>query len=181
MKSLSSKRSFSRRRKIIIAVVVLLLISAGVGAYFYNKKRQDEALKKEQESSKTTSASEKDSVKKSKASSSSSETLPKNSTTTTSEQIPTSSSLSVSISSVSQVDGMITATAKTNGSGSCVFMYSVGDKDKPVTRQVDIQNNSCSTSISQNEFSYTGSPWVLKITYYNGNNKAEASQSVKIN
>lgn len=181
MKSLSSKRSFSRRRKIIITTVVLLLISAGVGAYYYTQQKQDEALKKERESSKTSSTAKEDVINDPKTSSSSSEGLPKNSTTVTSEQVPTSSNLSVSITSVSQADGMVSATAKTNGAGTCVFLYSVGDKDKPVTRQVDIQNNSCSTSISQNDFSYIKSPWTLRVTYYNGNNKAEASQNVKIN
>lgn len=179
MKSLSSKSSLSRRRKIIIAGVILLLIGASVGAYFYNKQIQDEATKKEQESSDSSHSSKEDIIN-SKNSSNSSEGLPKNSSSTTSEQVPTSSSLSVNIASTSQTGGMVKASAQTSGSGTCVFLYQPADSGKPVTREINVTNNNCSLAISQNEFAYLGN-WKLTVTYYSGGGKVEASQNVTIN
>lgn len=181
---LTLRKSSSRRRRVIIFVVILALIGVGAGTYYVIKTNQDaqekqKALDKDREAAGNNSAKKSD-VSKNKTSNNSGSGLPENSTSTTSNQVPTSSALSVNITSTSQANGLVSASAKTNGDGTCVFLYSAGDKDKPVTRQVSTSGGNCSTSISQNEFSYLGQ-WQLTVTYYNGGKKAEASKNVTIN
>lgn len=185
MKTLSSKKSSFKRRRIIVLAVVIALIGVGASAYYIVKSNQDaqekqKALDRDRNASKTNGNAKTDVINKSKNSNGSSNGLPENSTSTMSNQVPTSSALSVSITSTSQANGMVNAGAKTSGDGTCVFLYSAGDKDKPVTRQVLASGGNCSTSISQNEFSYIGQ-WQLTVTYYNGGKKAEATQNVTIN
>lgn len=181
---LTLRKSSSRRRRIIVLAVVIALIGVGASAYYVVKSNQDtqekqKALDRDRKASENSSA-KKDETTKNKTSNNSGSGLPENSTSLTSDQVPTSSALSVNITSTSQANGMVNASAKTSGDGTCVFLYSAGDKDKPITRQVLASGGNCSTSISQNEFSYIGQ-WQLKVTYYNGGKKAEATQNVTIN
>lgn len=174
MKSLSSKKSSSRRRKIIIFVVVLALIGVGVGAYYYPKIYKQEPAEEQQ------TAETDNSVKKEDTNEAPSEGLPDNSSSVTSDQVEANPSLSVDIADTSQSSGMVRASAKTSGSGTCVFLYEPGDGGKPVSKSTVVSGNVCSFSASQNEFAYLGQ-WKLTVTYYNGGKKAEASQNVTIN
>lgn len=174
MKSLSSKKSSSRRRKIIIFVVILALIGVGVGAYYYPKIYKQEPTGGQQ------AAETDNSVKKEDTSETPSEGLPDNSSSVTSDQVEASPSLSVSIADASQSSGMVRASAKTSGSGTCVFLYEPSDGGKPVSKSTVVNGNACSFSASQNEFAYLGQ-WKLTVTYYNSGKKAEASQNVTIN
>lgn len=106
------------------------------------------------------------------------EGLPDNSPTITTDQVPTSDDLSVDITSTSQEAGVVKASAKTSGSGTCVFLYTT-EGDKPVTHQSESSNGSCHASINEIEFSKLGQ-WQLKVTYYQDNKKAEVTQDVTI-
>lgn len=183
MKKLSSKKSLSKRRKLIILLALIVLVGAGIGMYYYTKYSQEQAEKqavidRDRKAALTDKSAKKDSLDETKKTSSAG--LPDNSTNLTSDQVPTSSSLSVNIASSSQANGFVKATANTNGSGTCVFSYRPADDGMPVTRQVEASGNTCSVNISQNEFTYLGT-WTLKVTYYSNGTKAEASQNVTIN
>lgn len=178
MMTISSKKGSTKRRKklVVIIAATILLLAAGVIAYiFMQQQAEQERLRTTQPSG----SAKNDIINSGKDSTTSNAGLPEDTTTTTSEQVPTSDSLSVSISSTSQSDGLVRASAKTNGSGMCVFLYKPADGGKPVTRQVEITDSTCSFEASQNEFSYLGK-WTLTVTYYSDNNKAEATQDVTI-
>lgn len=185
MKSISSHKS-SKRRRILILIILLVLVGLGVGAFYVQKQDQETAerqgiVERDRRGAKTDKSAKKDAMAQDKDHTTHPNIgLPSDSTSTTSNQIPVSSDLSVDITSTSQSSGVVNASATTSGDGTCVFQYSAGDKDKPVTRQVAVSARNCSTSISQNEFSYLGQ-WKLTVTYYSGGNKAEASQDVTIN
>lgn len=183
MKTLSSKKSSLRRRKIIIFTVIIALIGVGAGAYYVVKSNQDaqekqKALDRDRKASKTNGSAKKDEMAKDKTSNSSGSGLPENSTSTTSDQVPTNPALSVSITSTSQANGMVNASAKTSGDGTCVFLYTK-EGDKPASRQVPASSGSCSSSIPAVEVPYGSVK--LTVTYYNGGKKAEATQNVTIN
>lgn len=180
MKSLSTKKSLSKRRKLIILAVILGLVVAGVGGYYYVRYSQDQAekqkvLERDRKAAETSNSSKKDIMNNKE---SSSEGLPGNSASTTSDQVPTSSALSVTITSFSQSNGYVTANAKTSGDGTCVFSYTK-DGDKPATQQVSAKSGQCTSSIPSVEAPYGQGK--LTVTYYSGGNKAEVSQNVSIN
>lgn len=182
MKALSSKKSFSRRRKIIIFVVLLALIGVGVGAYYITQENQkaaeaDKALDRDRKAAETDKSAKKDAMSKDKDASSS-EGLPENSANITSDEVQTSSELSVEILSTSQSGGYVKASAKTSGDGTCVFQYKRGE-DIPTTRQVSASSGNCSVSINEAEV-LPGSV-KLTVTYYKDGKKAEVSQNVTIN
>lgn len=177
MRISNKKATNSRRRNIAILVVIIVLIVCGIGYYLLEKNKQS-AL----ENNKTlqpSGSAKNDVINGGKDSTTPSTGLPDESTSTTSDQVPTSDTLSVSIITTSQSNGMVRASATTNGSGTCVFQYKPADGGKPVTKQVEVTNNGCSFEASQNEFSYLGK-WTLTVTYYSNNSKAEATQDVTI-
>lgn len=183
MKSLSSRSSYSTKRKVTIAaviVVVLLSIASGLYLYFAGQQNADKNKTDSTNTSAKKDAASQDEDNKSSSSNNGDSGLPEDSTAITSEQVPVSQNLSVSLTNASQSAGLISATAQTSGSGTCVFLYQPADQGKPVTRQVNVENDTCSVSISQNEFAYLGQ-WKLTVTYYSNNAKAEASQNVTIN
>ncbi|MEK7620907.1 MAG: hypothetical protein AAB395_00965 [Patescibacteria group bacterium] len=180
MKALSSRKKSSKRRKIIIFVVILALIGVGAGGYYYksydNQDAKDElSIENDQQFTETDN-----SIKNDDDSEKPTEGLPDNSSSVTSDQVETNPSLSVSITSTSQSDGMVRALAKTSGTGTCVFLYRPDDGGKPVSKSVAINGNQCSFSASQNDFTFIG-PWNLTVTYYDGGKKVEAVKNVTIN
>ncbi len=105
--------------------------------------------------------------------------LPEKSNSSTTDEVPSDPQLSVSIVTTDQANGLVTASANTSqATGTCVFLYST-PQDKPVTRQVGVNDSHCSVSIPQNEFSYIGQ-WTLKVTYYSDGKKTEVEKSVTI-
>lgn len=182
MKALSSKKSFSRRRKIIIFVVLFALIGVGVGAYYVTQENQkaaeaDKALDRDRKAAETDKSAKKDAMSKDK-NASSSEGLPENSANITSDEVQTSSELSVEILSTSQSGGYVNASAKTSGDGTCVFSYTK-DGDKPASKQVAATSGKCSSSLPEPEVPYGSVK--LTVTFYKDGKKAEVSQNVTIN
>lgn len=95
-----------------------------------------------------------------------------------SEEIPLASALSVEITSWKQENRLVESTAKTSSDGMCVFQYTA-DGDKPVVREVKVENNECKSSIPELYFSKIGA-WKLKVVYYNNDQKAEVLRDVTI-
>lgn len=96
----------------------------------------------------------------------------------TSEEVPLSTSATVTISSFAQTNGAVRASAQVSGTGTCVFQYTT-DGDKPVVDEVTVSGGVCSSERPEVEFSKLGS-WTLKVTYYTNNERVEATQSVTI-
>lgn len=172
MKTIKHKSSSKKRQIIIVIFITVIAISIlAFGMFWYNKYNTDidnhKIIRSQNQNSDKTPTQQTGG-------------LPNNTTTTTPSQVPTSTELSISITKVLQSNGIIQASAQTNGDGTCVFLFHPGDKGKPVTHQVETTSNVCSVDISQDEFSYLGQ-WSLNVTYYNGGNKTEASQDVTIN
>lgn len=105
--------------------------------------------------------------------------LPDNSKSITSDQVKDSNELVVNIDSVTQTNGIVSATATVNNSGSCVFLFQPNDGGKPVTKETGVIDGVCSVSISENSFAYIGK-WNLKVTLYYGDKKAEITKDVEI-
>jgi cytoskeletal protein RodZ len=172
-----------RKNKALFIGIPFLLILLGASTAFLivrrnnqqnqtnDTKAQDEA---QTESAKSSAASEENSVN--------SANLPSNSSSLTTNQVPTSSAMTVQISNFSQSNGTVNATATIAGSskaGTCVFSFN-SPEDRPVIKQVPSTLESCSVSIPEVEFSRLGS-WKLTVTLYVDNAKAEATQNVTIN
>lgn len=179
MKTISSRHS-SKKRLILIGIIVAIMLSiAGVGVYLYISQNSTDTGKdksgRADEIKKNTP--EKSSGKNN--STSSSNGLPNDSTEKTTDQVPTDSSLSVTITSTSQSNGQVKASAQTSADGTCVFQYTT-DGDKPVVSQVEASNSSCSTSIPEVQFAKLGA-WQLKVTLYSNSKKAETTTNVTIN
>ncbi len=169
-----SKRS---RKKLVILLtcVVLALIAATLiwinysrGKSVDDQKAKDEA---QTSSAKKSAESELNSDVESKPVSPSGELK---------QDVPTSANRFISITSASQADGNVTATAKiSGGNGDCVFTYSI-EQDKPVTRREASTNSVCTASAPEVEFSRLG-VWNLNVTAYIDGKKMEANQNVTIN
>lgn len=182
MKSLSSKRSLFRRRKIIIFVVLLSLIGVGVSAYYVTQANQkaaeaEKARDRDRKAAESDKSAKKDALSKDKDASSS-EGLPENSANITSDEVQTSSELSVEILSTSQSGGYVNASAKTSGDGTCVFSYTK-DGHKPASKQVSATSGKCTSSLPEVEVPYDSVK--LTVTFYKDGKKAEVSQNVTIN
>lgn len=157
---------------IIIIPIVLIIAAIAIYVIFASNKTRNNSTTTDN----TSSSSSNDT---NKSATPTTEGLPSDSTTTTSDQIPTSDTLTISIDSFTQSGGLVTATASSNNSGTCVFAYKPADGGKPVTKQEVVTNNKCITSISEGEFTYIGD-WILTVTYYNNSQKAEAQKNVTI-
>lgn len=96
----------------------------------------------------------------------------------TSEQIPVSTAATVTITSFSQENGVVRASAQVSGEGTCVFQYTT-EGDKPVVQEVAVSAKSCSSERPEVEFSKIGT-WSLKVTYYTNNERTEAVRDVTI-
>lgn len=166
------KKSHHNRRFWALAAllffVILLISLVFIGLYYVNQHKAD---------TQTTNSNQGSS---SKTSSKATSGLPNDADLMTTDQVPVSSDLSVSITSLSQSDQSVIAKAKTSGNGTCVFLFQPSDNSKPVTRQVSTSNNSCSVNIPVGEFAYLG-VWKLTVNYYNNNARKETSRDVSIN
>lgn len=177
MKTKTRKSLFRKRRNILIFIATVIAI---VGLLICSILSYNQYIKNQNKTTTNTSGgTQSQNQNDNKVPTQPTGGLPDNTTTTTPSKVPTSADLSVSITSISQSDGIVRANAKTSSDGTCVFLFQPGDNGKPVTRQVEITDNACSVNISQDEFVYLGQ-WSLSVTYYNGGNKAEASQDVTI-
>jgi len=172
----SSKKSMRGNKKLYLALLLILLLAVGgsLFAYAHHKSSPASSLRTD-----TTNHSPKQDVIDKSSSQPGTNGLPTDSTSKTTDQIPTNSALTVSISSFSQSNGMVQASAQTSGDGTCVFLYAPADGGKPVTLQATVSSNTCSASASQNEFVYLGQ-WKLTVTFYSNNSKAQATQDVTI-
>lgn len=163
-----------KRQQIIIIISILILITIVIFVVFLfiNKSTNHNPNNADSKNNSET-------INTSKTTTVKSEGLPSNTTTTTSEQVPINDSLSVTIDSFTQINGMVNAIASTSNNGTCVFTYKPADGGKPVTRQTSITDKTCTSSISENEFTYIGD-WSLTVTYYNNSQKIEVQKNVTI-
>jgi len=165
----------SSRKKYIylVPIIAVIVIAAVIYLVFaLNKPKQNTPT--------TTNTPTSGSVNANKTTNTPSEGLPADTSTTTSDQVPVNNSLAVSITSFTQTGGTVTAVAKSSGSGTCVFTYKPADNGKPVTQQVTVTDNTCSTNIPEGEFTYLGN-WTLSVTYYNNSQKIDTQKNVTIN
>lgn len=144
-------------------------------AYWYYSQRNST---QPQQTTATESAKQQVINNNAKDTQSSGEGLPQNSTSQTSESVTTSSTATVEITSFLQKDGYVTTTAKTSGSGTCVFLYTT-DGDKPVTDEVTVSDTTCQSSLPEVKFAKLGT-WNVKVTYYSNGEKVEATKDVTI-
>lgn len=176
----NNKPKKSNGNKIIIVILVVLVL-VGIGVYLCYKNNQKNNNTKDgaQTSSAKTDIMEQD------------ENTPvdppnPNKPTgtvsdTTSDQVPTSTTATVQITSFNQADGRIKASAETSGDsgGKCVFSFTTPD-DKPVVKEATSVNNKCEVSIPEVEFSKIGT-WNLNVTYYVNDKKIEVNKNVTVN
>lgn len=162
----------SNKKLTYAAILVVVILVAGVVYFlFLNKPKSATTTPATSDSSPTTS--------RDKTAQTQSVGLPADSAATTTDKIPTSDTLSVSVSSFAQSNGTVDATAKTSADGTCVFTYVPADGGKPVTRQVATSSSTCTASIPTNEFTYLGK-WSLTVTLYSNSQKAEVQRDVAI-
>jgi hypothetical protein len=97
----------------------------------------------------------------------------------TSEEVPVAPELTISIGQVRQDRGHVSASAKVNIDGTCVFQFDPSDGSRPVVREDSAVGGSCSVSIPEVEFALLGS-WTLRATVYHAGGKAEDGTDVTI-
>jgi len=100
----------------------------------------------------------------------------------TTDQIPESTTTSISITKLTQSQKMVNADISINSSttdGICSYTFTK-DGAKPVTRSVNSSNNSCTTSIPELEFEMIGT-WNLKAKYFSNNTQTTTNSEVTIN
>ena len=175
LKSPPSKKRPLKILSVVIVVALILALLVGLLIIRRNNAMKREADLKSQSEAQTNSA-KKDTENSIEATANSDGRDP-----STTDQVPVSTSLSVQISDVKQVDHMVSASAMVLGGseGTCVFTYTNPD-DKPVVQQVASTNSGCKSSVSDVQFSKLGA-WNLNVTFYANNSRGEANQSVEIN
>ena len=173
MKSIKNRNR--NKKPLIIVVAVLVIIGATAGAVFY-KINQDTTQKHDAQTSNKQRA---DQVKRDAKKNDNKEGLPSNSESKTSDQVPTSTTKSISIASTSQSNGKVEAIAQASDDGTCVFLYT-SEGDKPVTTQSTTNSKTCTSSVPEVQFAKLGL-WKLTVTLYVSNEKAEATKDVTIN
>jgi len=175
-------RKKSYKKPILIGFAVILLLAASVAAYFLFIRKPDN---KEQSSASDSAKDVADNIKKNSSNSTDGSSVKQDNGESSSVEVPKtdgtlSDSVGVTISGFSQSGGTVTTSATVTGStgGICYFIFSTEDA-KPVNRSSALNGNSCSTSISEVEFSKLGT-WKLTVSYVNGDKNKEASQNVTI-
>lgn len=164
------------RKKLLFLILLAILFSTGAFFMWWNysetKSVKDQRANDEAQTS---------SAKKAVESESTSDLEPKPTSPSgeLKQDVPTSTNRSITITSASQTDGNVAATAKlSDGNGDCVFTYSI-EQDKPVTRRVTSTNSVCAASAPEVEFSRLG-VWNLNVTAYVDGKKMEVNQNVTI-
>lgn len=163
----------NKKMLLIAGVIVIVIALLLAGGYFY-KQHQDEQRRLEQKAKDEaqTSSAKKDASTKNTSDDSN---IP---STSIKQDVPQADA-TVTIQSVNQANGAVTATAtSSSASGTCVFTYTT-DGDKPVTRNVGIEGGTCTSTIPEVEFARLGT-WNLNVTVYIDGKKTEANQSVTI-
>lgn len=174
-------RNTQGSRKLIVTLSVIIVLIASYIAVAYVKKLYPFDVRPTQQSISDSVKQSIDPVAPEKTEANAPQPtagLPANPTTQTTEQVPTSPSATVVISSINQSNGQVSASATTSGNGSCVFLFASQDS-RPVSRQVSISSKTCSSVIAETEFDKIG-PWKLTVTYYSGGEKVSATQDVTI-
>ena len=154
-----------------IVISALVILTSGYLVYAYTQSNNG---------SNTKDPSLTDKQSDVKSSPNLSEGLPSNSDNTTSEDVPTDQSLSLSSVSFSQNNGEIHASAESNSAGTCVFTFKPGDNGRPITSEATVTENSCTTTLPENQFAFIGN-WTLSITLYSNGKKTQVEQNVTIN
>lgn len=175
MNRIASRKMVSK--KIIVLTTLAILLLGLTAAYLYNRNTHSDTQK-----SKSTSGIADEIKRKApekNTSSKHSDDLPDDATSKTTDDIPVDPTLSIIISSTSQSEGQVKATAEASTSGTCVFQYET-EGDKPVVVQSETSGNICSSSVPEVQFAKIGS-WQLKLTFYSGGKKIEAIKDVTIN
>jgi flagellar basal body-associated protein FliL len=111
---------------------------------------------------------------------------PNNSSNQTTDQIPVSDTLTATITTLNQANGVVTFNGSVNSeaaNGKCTITFS-NPNDKPVARTVDAVMSGGSSvcgpvQIPENEFSYLGT-WSATFRYFNDNTQAIATKDITI-
>lgn len=167
---------------LLLATVVLVIL---IGSWYIWKQQSVDYKKSEENTTISTTIKQQSATKNTSTTaaeeqpSASTAGLPVNPMNTTTDSVSANPELKISITSVLQNNGFVTANVTANGNGTCVFLFQPSDGGKPVTNQVAATNNTCVSSISETQFAFLGL-WKLTTTYYNNGNKVETSQDVTI-
>lgn len=172
------KQKHLNKKILGLALVLITAIFIGGIVYFINI-RNNQSIQTEQK------ARDEAQTDSSKYVISKKQNIPSNTSNTPSDEVPVADKRSVSISSYSQQNGTVSATAIITGArqqGTCTFLYTTHDA-KPVSVQASSvsaeQGFTCSADVSEVEFNKLGK-WNLKVTFYSDNTKSEATQDVEI-
>lgn len=102
-------------------------------------------------------------------------------TSQTTDTVPVSTQSTVAITTLNQTDHMVNITAKiTNpaASGTCTITFSIVGA-RPVTRTIQTTNDTCTSAISDQEFSMLGD-WKATVNYFANNTQATTTGTVTI-
>lgn len=97
------------------------------------------------------------------------------------DQIPVSNTVSIKITSLTQVQKMVNVSVAITGSktnGICSYTFTK-DGAKPVVKSTSITNNNCAVSISELEFEMIGL-WNLEVKYFSDNTQTTTNSEINI-
>lgn len=173
----------THKTKIILGIIIAVslgLLATGALAYKYdwgpfaNSASDQEGVKDAQNNSDTTNDQQKDSKDQ--------VANPNVDTSKTTDQIPVSTSATVSIAELAQKNGSVTIASNVTNPGTsatCSAQFT-SDVARPVSRTVDAVNGSCpEISIPEQEFSAIGA-WKLTLRYYTADTQAVDTKTIEI-
>lgn len=162
-----------------VAAVAVCLLATGALAYKYqwgpfDQTPSAEELKEAQNNSDTTN----DQVKGGKDQ----PTDPNIDTSKTTDDIPVSSSATITITGIVQQNGNVTLSSSLQNpgeTGTCSVLFT-SDVAKPVSRTVTATDGSCpDITIPEQEFSAIGT-WEATLRYYTGDTQAVDTKTIEI-
>ena len=181
MKTISSGRGTAQSKvlRIVLISAAVLVIASG-SLYALEKTRITNIVKDPfytSEQQKNEQATKNDPTTKDKGNNTSVEGVDTNKTT---NEVPESKNLAISVKSISQSSGSVTAKISINSSqkGVCSFTFSK-DGARPVVRSIETSTDSCEVSIPEQEFEMIGT-WSLSAHFFSNDTQASATGSVSI-
>lgn len=181
MKKISTQRNVTRSKLLRTAFIAsLVLVLAGGSLYALEKTRVTNIVKDPfyvSEEQKNEQATKDDPTTKNKGNNTSVEGVDTNKTT---NEVPESKSIAISIKSINQSSGSVTAKISINSpqKGVCSFTFSK-DRARPVVRSIETSTDSCEVSIPEQEFEMIGT-WSLSAHFFSNDTQASATGSVSI-
>lgn len=178
------QRSKNKNRKRILLLLAAITLLAAIGLFIYFNQPQDNnnsrSSKPQKESSKSDMPSNSDTAPQVEQQKKPPVASPDVDPSKTTNEIPASSSVSISITNLVQSGEKISYNADvvgtTNGKCSAIFTNKIG---KPVTRVIETTSGKCSADISVSEFDALGD-WTLQLTFYSNNTQSSDSKVITI-